>query len=132
MILRCPLKIVDIIDHNRILELAQPYIPEPTPTDHVFWVFDPFGGNVYASPSVEKFFGWTPAELKGTSSYDYLIPSEIASILKYHSKTLEGKVSTMEYNRRCKDGSYLFVRSENHRMLVEGVEFVLCYTYLVV
>lgn len=68
------------------------------------------GDYLEVSGSVQELFGWEPAELVGTSSYDYFHPDDIAAIQATHDAVMDGPdPGTVTYRLRCKDGSYRWV-----------------------
>lgn len=61
----------------------------------------------YVSPACLTLLGYTPAELLGTSAYDFFHPDDIAAIQAVHTSVLEQPiVQSVIYRIRRKDGQY--------------------------
>jgi len=68
------------------------------------------GKTKYQSPNIEKWFGWKPEELIGTSGWDKIHPEDIERIQKEFSKVLEKETASLvEYRFKCKDGNYKWI-----------------------
>ncbi|MDP8286959.1 MAG: PAS domain S-box protein [Candidatus Electryonea clarkiae] len=68
------------------------------------------GMTKYQSPNIEKWFGWKPEDLIGTSGWDWMHPEDIERVQKEFSKMLEKETpSTVEYRFKCKDGNYKWI-----------------------
>ena len=64
----------------------------------------------YQSPNIEKWFGWKPEDLVGTSGWDKMRPEDIERIQKEFGKMLEKETaSIVEYRFKCKDGNYKWI-----------------------
>ena len=64
----------------------------------------------YQSPNIEKWFGWKPEDLVGTSGWDKMHPEDIERIQKEFGKMLEKETaSIVEYRFKCKDGNYKWI-----------------------
>jgi len=64
----------------------------------------------YQSPNIEKWFGWKPEDLIGTSGWDNVHPEDIERIQEEFSKVLEKETfSKVEFRFKCKDGIYKWV-----------------------
>ncbi|HPJ39469.1 MAG TPA: PAS domain S-box protein, partial [Spirochaetota bacterium] len=62
----------------------------------------------YKSPNIEKLFGWKPEDLVGTNGFDTVHPDDLERIQHVFYTLLEqyDMPHTVEYNYKCKDGSY--------------------------
>lgn len=62
----------------------------------------------YKSPNIEKLFGWKPEDLVGTNGFDTVHPDDLKRIKNVFYTLLEqyDLSQTVEYNYKCKDGSY--------------------------
>lgn len=77
----------------------------------------PNGVYTYASPISETLFGYKPAELVGTSAYEYFHPEDLAEIAASHERVLEEPdISTVVYRIRCKDGSYTWFETTSRNI----------------
>jgi PAS domain S-box-containing protein len=66
----------------------------------------------YASPSTERIVGFSPAELVGTSPYDYIHPDDVEIVMESHRRALEGYDNfDMEFRSRSNIGHYLWLSS---------------------
>ncbi|MDP8267667.1 MAG: PAS domain S-box protein [Candidatus Tenebribacter davisii] len=64
----------------------------------------------YQSPNIEKWFGWKPEDIIGTSGWDKMHPEDIERIQKEFSKVLQKETtSIVEYRFKCKDGKYKWI-----------------------
>jgi len=69
------------------------------------------GTNRYKSPSIEKWFGWTQAELIGKSTFDILHPDDIEYAQKFVVALMNNfnASGTTECRYLCKDGTYKWI-----------------------
>jgi PAS domain S-box-containing protein len=68
------------------------------------------GMTKYQSPNIEKWFGWKPEDLIGTSGWDNVHPEDVERIQKEFSKMLEKETaSIVELRFKCKNGSYKWI-----------------------
>jgi PAS domain S-box-containing protein len=73
-------------------------------------LYSPEGVYLEVAGSVHELFGWEPAELVGTSSYDYFHPDDIAAIRATHQAVVDTPdPGSVTYRLRRKDGSYCWV-----------------------
>lgn len=73
------------------------------------------GDYLFASPSCEHLFGWTPEQLRGTNAYTYFHPEDLARITSNHaSHTGESGAPRVRYRLRCGDGSWRWVETTSH------------------
>jgi len=64
----------------------------------VIVIMDADGITKYQSPNIEKWFGWKPEDLVGTSGWDKMHPEDIERIQKEFGKMLEKETaSIVEY-----------------------------------
>ncbi len=81
----------------------------------------PDTGIIYASPSLERIFGYTEAELRGGQPYDHLHPDHRAEALRRREELLRtpGKVVRSETLVRHKDGSWRWTENTHSNLLHE-------------
>ncbi|MBT3226103.1 MAG: PAS domain-containing protein [Deltaproteobacteria bacterium] len=62
----------------------------------------------YKSPNIERWFGWKPEDLVGSSGWHTVHPEDIERIQKEFIKVLErdNTQAKVEYRYKCKDGTY--------------------------
>ena len=62
----------------------------------------------YASPNIEKWFGWQPQDLVGTDGWKTVHPDDRVRLQAEFGALLatDGAAETVEYQYLCKDGSY--------------------------
>jgi PAS domain S-box-containing protein len=62
----------------------------------------------YQSPNIKQFFGWDPEDLLGKSSWFIVHPDDKERIKIEFDRLLkkDGAIETVEFNHKCKDGSY--------------------------
>lgn len=73
-------------------------------------LYDLDGCFLEVSSAARVLFGWDPAELVGSSSYDYFHPDDLDTISAAHGALLvQGHVDPLVYRMRCADGSYRWV-----------------------
>jgi PAS domain S-box-containing protein len=84
----------------------------------------------YISPSVEAVVGYTPEELVGTNTFDYIHPDDIERLKVVLAEALSspGPSPSAEYRHRRKDGSWLWIEATGNNLLgdpmVGGILFV--------
>nr|WP_164472846.1 PAS domain S-box protein [Cohnella candidum] len=67
---------------------------------------------LYASPSALKLLGYHPAELTGTSAYDYFHPDDVQRVNDYLiEQQLKADAYTVDYRIKRKDGRFIWVES---------------------
>jgi PAS domain S-box-containing protein len=81
----------------------------------------PETGILYASPSLERIFGYTEAELRGQQPYDHLHPDHKADAMRRREDLLRtpGKVVRSETLVRHKDGSWRWTENTHSNLLHE-------------
>ena len=81
----------------------------------------PDTGIIYASPSLERIFGYTEEELRGQQPYDHLHPDHRADALRRRDELLRtpGKVVRSETLVRHKDGSWRWTENTHSNLLHE-------------
>jgi PAS domain S-box-containing protein len=74
-------------------------------------IIDQDGINRYKSPNIEKWFGWKPDEVVGTSALENVHPADVEAAQKFISNLMTGpdKTGTTECRYRCKDGRYKWI-----------------------
>jgi PAS domain S-box-containing protein len=93
----------------------------------VIAILDPDGTIRYTSPTIEKYFGWRPAELVGSDGWAMVHPDDLERVQRELVALLEGDDSarTVEHRHKCKDGSYKWIELTatdlRHSALVNGV-----------
>ncbi len=77
----------------------------------VIAIIDKEGINQYKSPNIEKWFGWRPEELVGTSAWNLVHPDDLERTQSFFAGLLKNTNSTgtAECRYRCKDGSYTWI-----------------------
>ncbi len=66
----------------------------------------------YASPACYALFGYTPEELVGSQSFDYMHPDDVAAVQDSLSTILEKPVAFLvSYRLRRKNGTYVWVET---------------------
>ena len=115
---------VTSIAPNDLLELI-----EEVGTDMIS-VHDAEGTYLYASPSAERLFGWSPAELVGQSAYALFHPEDIARIQRDHAAHgSERDAGFVRYRLRCADGSFRLAETRSRPKLVQGeVRYIVAFT----
>ncbi len=88
------------------------------------------GDYLYASPSAQRLFGWTQADLVGTNAYAYFNAEDLAAIVQSHAAQSTGEGPTrVAYRLRCGDGSERWVETTSQSHLnAEGIEQIFCIT----
>jgi len=73
----------------------------------VIGVMDEEGRLTYISPSIERLFGWQPAEVLG-DGWAHIHPDDVERVRQYFSALVasERTPARQEYRYRCKDGTY--------------------------
>src|SRR6266849_8307314 len=75
-------------------------------------VIDRNGNRLYNSPAYQKVLGYSPAELKSTSSIEQIHPDDRQRVLEAAEKArLTGRGERLEYRIRHKDGSWRILES---------------------
>jgi diguanylate cyclase (GGDEF)-like protein/PAS domain S-box-containing protein len=73
---------------------------------------DPNGSYLYVSPSMTAVTGWAPEDLLGRSCFEFVHPDDAdAMIAELAGATLAGRVITIDYRLRHRDGHYVWVES---------------------
>jgi diguanylate cyclase (GGDEF)-like protein/PAS domain S-box-containing protein len=73
---------------------------------------DPQGRYLYVSPSITAVTGWAPDELLGRSCFDIVHPDDAdAMIAELAGASLAGRLITIDYRLRRRDGAYIWVES---------------------
>lgn len=92
------------------------------------------GDYLFASPSCEPLFGWSPDDLSGTNAYEHFHPEDLARIAQSHASHGEPAAddahgARVRYRLRCKDGTWRWVETTSHaHSTVEGVQRIVCAT----
>jgi PAS domain S-box-containing protein len=78
-------------------------------------------GILYASPAIERLFGYTVNDLRGDEVMDLIHPEQRATALRLREELMRspGKVSVDEVRVRHKDGSYRWVEMTRKNLLHE-------------
>ena len=67
---------------------------------------------LYASPAVQRLFGYEPAELAGRSAFDFIHPADHATIADYATRLRTSPdTATVRYRLRRKAGEYEWVET---------------------
>jgi PAS domain S-box-containing protein len=83
--------------------------------------------NRYKSPNIEKWFGWKPEEVVGTSTWENIHPDDLTPAQRFFAGILQipGKMGTIECRYRCKDGNYKWIEFTGTNLLddpdIQGV-----------
>ncbi|HJL14546.1 MAG TPA: ATP-binding protein [Sandaracinaceae bacterium LLY-WYZ-13_1] len=94
-------------------------------------VHDADGLYLYASPNVERLFGWTEDDLVGRSAYELFHPDDIARIQRDHEShaSPERDQGLVRYRLRCADGRYRLVETRSRpKMDGDVVRYIVCFT----
>jgi PAS domain S-box-containing protein len=88
------------------------------------------GDYVFASPNVERLFGWTPAQLVGRNAYELFHPDDLTRIAADHAKKELGEATRIRYRFLCANGEFRWVEtaSRARRNDGDGVEQILAFT----
>jgi two-component system sensor histidine kinase UhpB len=76
----------------------------------MFYELDEQGMILYASPSVERIFGYSQAEMLGRSIGDFLDRGETVPAIENIRKVMDGDVVPHEYRARRKSGEIAWIR----------------------
>ena len=79
------------------------------------------GSYRWASPSVTAVLGWTPDEMIGKSSADFVSPDDLARLMAAPEHAKHGIAAVDEFRFRCGDDSYLWVSGRSTDVVVDGV-----------
>ena len=72
----------------------------------------PEGIYLYASPASERLMGYSPEDLIGHSSYEFIEPDDIPNVEQSHSTILEKQVVfTVVYRIKRKDGKFIWLET---------------------
>ena len=75
------------------------------------------GTYLYASPASVRLYGYTPEELVGTSPFDSYHPDDVETIREGYARALDQpEVTPVQYRRRRKDGTYVWVEAMTRRI----------------
>ena len=75
-------------------------------------VVDADGHRLYNSPAYERILGYSPEELKGTSSFAQIHPEDVERVQQAAKEARNGGISrSIEYRMRHKDGSWRVLES---------------------
>jgi PAS domain S-box-containing protein len=102
----------DITEHTRIEKLLQTseakYSSMIANISDVIGIMGADALIRYVSPNYEKWFGWLPEEVVGTSGFSNIHPDDIAHVKGAFDEILKkGKaINTTQFRNKCKDGSY--------------------------
>ncbi|HWM43795.1 MAG TPA: PAS domain S-box protein [Burkholderiales bacterium] len=79
------------------------------------------GGILYASPAIERMFGYTMDELRSAEVMDLIHPEQRENALKLRAELMRqpGKVSVDDVRVRHKDGSYRWIELTRKNLLHE-------------
>lgn len=79
----------------------------------VYAVIDAHGTVLYESPSVERWYGWTPGELVGRNATNLIHPEDVDRALTALSEIVAcpGAVACEEFRYQHKNGSWRWVRA---------------------
>ncbi len=84
-------------------------------------LLDAHGVFSYASPSVERIFGYTPDELLGKNSSDFLYPEDLPILDEIHRRIQQTphEIFNIQYRFMSKDGSIRWIESTYNNMFDE-------------
>jgi len=75
------------------------------------------GRTSYVSPSCERVFGWTPAEMVGKGPADFVLPEDLPAIMAAQIRHEQGQEATgVSYRVRRKDGTAVWVEASARMM----------------
>jgi len=77
----------------------------------VIVIIDKEGINRYKSENIEKWFGWKPEDVLGSSTWNLVHPDDLESAQQFVGKLMNesDSVGTTECRYLCKDGSYKWI-----------------------
>ena len=106
----CKSVIIDITERTlaerRLKESEERFRLMAETSADIFFQLDPEGYILYASPSAEQIFGYTPAEVKATSFEKFVSPSDLPETKKHFQQLISGqKVTSFEVNLIAKSGT---------------------------
>jgi PAS domain S-box-containing protein len=93
----------------------------------VIVIIDRDGINRYKSPNIEKWFGWKPEEVVGTSTWENVHPDDLAPAQRFFAEILQKprNMGTVECRYRCKDETYKWIEFTGTNLLddpdIQGV-----------
>lgn len=70
----------------------------------------------YVSPSCRDILGYAPDELLGADPYPLFHPDDVPRIQQAHEAVVVGRLSTIQYRMRGKDGQYRWLETNNTRI----------------
>ncbi|MDZ7700751.1 MAG: PAS domain S-box protein [Halobacteriales archaeon] len=95
-------------------------------SDFLF-VVDPTGTTSYVSPSVQRVLGYDPAEITGTSAFDFIHPDDLETAAQTFAETLDqpDEEVTTEFRGQDADGEHRWLEVRGRNLLddpiVEGI-----------
>ena len=74
-------------------------------------IVDCYGINRYKSPNIKKWFGWSPEDVVGVSTWENVHPDHLERMQQFFGALLQepGIAMTAECPYRCKNGSYKWI-----------------------
>ena len=102
-------------DHDTALSVDEALRAEiPVYSTNVLSVLDATGEIKYVSPSIERVFGYRPAELQGTHAGEVFHPDDRQRVLSAFEAVVSSddyRVETAEYRHTLADGGYCWAES---------------------
>jgi PAS domain S-box-containing protein len=96
-------------------------------TSDIITLIDSSGVIKYTSPSTHRLLGYAAAEMVGRSVFEFLDPSDLASVRRGHADALSdpGARPTAEYRFRHRDGTWRILEGTSSRLVSEGSDTTL-------
>ena len=89
--------------------------------NEVIYALDAFGVITYISPSVQKYTGYTPADLMAQGFAPLIYPDDLPAVFNNFIQSLAGQTEPLEYRVIDKAGAIRWARSEAQPIWRDGV-----------
>jgi diguanylate cyclase (GGDEF)-like protein/PAS domain S-box-containing protein len=78
----------------------------------------------YVSSASARLFGWEPRELEGQPFERFLHPDDVAEWRAGRGELAAGRVTTISYRIRCRDGSFRWSEATARRVKADGRDVI--------